>query len=495
MSITLETLCLVVAGFALWRLWTIANKQPRQIASLVAAGFLLRSFAGQALFWISYLRMPIARSLQLGNGFWFFGLDGILYYGAAAQAASGGWPAIIALPAELPSVGYIRALAVFAWFCGAVPSIAVLLNLFAFLGTELLMISWATRHGVPAARTTIAVGVVALMPSLILWSLQGMKDMFFCFVIVLFIVTVDAFREVWDESDLRKRLLWITTEVLVLGALTYLIASIRWYYAFVVTVAAFVPFAAVVAARDGGVRNTLARLATIFALVVLLSQSIIAGAGPFLPPQMYGILRPSIHDLRRPGGWFASGTVALKDARDNLDRYRSAGTRIRSGGLVKRLEQLGQEPASKPDSVPKPAGPSESPHEPVEAASDVPRSALPRLVAGLAALLLPHSVAVRSGLVAIGGGRGLWWFIDIDTVLFDVLLAAVAFVWFFAARRGALRDSFVWFLVLVNAITILALAYTVSNYGTLFRFREMMIVTLILLGLAVSGKAVPRKYV
>src|ERR1041385_1146655 len=46
---------------------------------IIAAGFLLRAFAGQALFWISYLRLPIARPLQLGDGLWFFAVDGAFY--------------------------------------------------------------------------------------------------------------------------------------------------------------------------------------------------------------------------------------------------------------------------------------------------------------------------------------------------------------------------------------------------------------------------------
>ena len=60
----------------------------------------------------------------------------------------------------------------------------------------------------------------------------------------------------------------------------------------------------------------------------------------------------------------------------------------------------------------------------------LPESTDGRLVSGFAALLLPHGLANKLGLISVGGGRGLWWFADLDTVLFDglVVLTAVFFV-------------------------------------------------------------------
>ena len=63
---------LLLAAVACFGLWRLCRAQPR----IVVAGFLVRALVGQALFWISYLRLPVARSLQLGDGFWFFAVDG-----------------------------------------------------------------------------------------------------------------------------------------------------------------------------------------------------------------------------------------------------------------------------------------------------------------------------------------------------------------------------------------------------------------------------------
>ncbi|HET8773770.1 MAG TPA: hypothetical protein VFP80_08270, partial [Thermoanaerobaculia bacterium] len=86
--VIVQLLFTAVACLGLWRL---CRTQPK----IVIAGFLVRALVGQALFWISYLRLPVARSLQLGNGFWFFAVDGPFYLGYAAELAARGPAAIL----------------------------------------------------------------------------------------------------------------------------------------------------------------------------------------------------------------------------------------------------------------------------------------------------------------------------------------------------------------------------------------------------------------
>lgn len=117
---------------------------------------------------------------------------------------------------------------------------------------------------------------------------------------------------------------------------------------------------------------------------------------------------------------------------------------------------------------------------------DVPTTAGGRLITGLAALLLPRKVAAALGLVSIGGGRGLMWFVDLDTILFNAVMIAFATVFFIGLRRGAWRDPFLWYLVVATVVITSALAYTVSNFGTLFRHRQMVVATLALIGIAAA---------
>src|SRR5207244_1093883 len=80
-SMTLAILQLVLATaacFALWRLWSSLFGRG-VMPAIIAAGFLIRAFAGQVLFWLSWVPLPIGRSLQAGDGFWFFAIDAPFY--------------------------------------------------------------------------------------------------------------------------------------------------------------------------------------------------------------------------------------------------------------------------------------------------------------------------------------------------------------------------------------------------------------------------------
>src|SRR5439155_21781861 len=76
MALALLQLVLTAAAcFALWRLWRRVAGRGRA-SVIIAAGFIVRASLAQALFWISWLGLPIGRSFQLGYGFWFFDLEG-----------------------------------------------------------------------------------------------------------------------------------------------------------------------------------------------------------------------------------------------------------------------------------------------------------------------------------------------------------------------------------------------------------------------------------
>ena len=93
------------------------------------------------------------------------------------------------------------------------------------------------------------------------------------------------------------------------------------------------------------------------------------------------------------------------------------------------------------------------------------------MISGIAAAFLPRMVGQALGLVSIGGGRGLWIFAELDTIAFDaVLLFTIVYI---ARTRPRLTPLFV-LVLLVFLGNGGPMIYTVTNFGTLFRLREML---------------------
>jgi hypothetical protein len=109
-----------------------------------------------------------------------------------------------------------------------------------------------------------------------------------------------------------------------------------------------------------------------------------------------------------------------------------------------------------------------------------------RLAAGVAAIVLPRSLGQRTGLYEMGGGKNFSWFSDIDTLVFDSVLV-FAFLWLVrSARTASLSSSTFWFVAGVTILLSLPLAYAVTNFGTLFRLREIIYIGLLLMPLALA---------
>lgn len=108
-----------------------------------------------------------------------------------------------------------------------------------------------------------------------------------------------------------------------------------------------------------------------------------------------------------------------------------------------------------------------------------------KLIAGATAAAVPRTIATRLGLVQIGAGRhNLWWFVELDTIFFDIILL-VALGLVIANLRGRVyRNPLFWLVVVVTLLNGAALLYTVTNFGTLFRLRMMIFTTFALIPLA-----------
>lgn len=136
-----------------------------------------------------------------------------------------------------------------------------------------------------------------------------------------------------------------------------------------------------------------------------------------------------------------------------------------------------------PTTVAAPAEPVRSLQE-EEGPMDRPQAATARLLSGIAAIALPRSIGEALGFFHVGGGRGMLWFTDLDTLVFDLILLCALAV--FLRFPASWRNPLVWFVLCLTILVTVPLAYAVTNFGTLFRLREMIYIGLALVPLAAT---------
>lgn len=550
-SFTLQTIALAMAGWLLYASWRRAGAVSPAVKAIVSLGFIARSVLGAVLFWISYLDLPIARSMRTGGGFWFFALDGRMYFTYAVQASHNGLAAIALENRTLPSVFYIQMLALFAYLFGAVPSVAVLLNIFCFMGMVTLILKWGSSNGRRVGLAALVpLTAVAFSPSAILWSLQPLKDPLFMCLVVAVCVALAAWQETWRDSSSAlpvKRLIGIALAILLVF---YAIAAIRWYFALVAWTATFA-LAVILVAVTRRPRATC--IAANVALLFAISQVLLWGGGPYIPDHVFTAVsakRASLKSLVTLPSRLLSDVERSRRGFDRVGGATQIGAATPAGGSTAGKQQgvpvapsashsqpvsaqpqpavtaarapqvAGRETPSVPavGKVAKPAvAPSPerqarvSPPEPFPLATRqpvapravpviesrkeivvVPASKLSKFAAGLTAILIPKALAERLHLVDIGGGRGMWLFADLDTILFDAVLLIAFYAFCRAAATKSLGEPIFWHIAIMTVLLAVPLIYAVSNFGTLFRQREMIYIGLALTPLALArALAVP----
>jgi len=433
----------VAACFALWKLWTSLAGRGRA-SLIIALGFLIRAFGGEVLFWISYLKLPLARSLQLGDGFWFFAVDvpGMLAY--ARELIPRGPMGLLLIGRELPSHAFIQVFTALAWMFGTFASVAILLNCAAFLATCAIILRLGEPGAIGDRPRFVALIAMAFGPGTILWSLQLLKDTLFIFLIAAMIACCFSWQEQWRGAitNWRKKLFAAGAMLAVL----YTMAGIRWYLA-VFFWGAWIVF---------GLLTTLAaskKIAALLAnvlLLVLLAQAVRLGGASDVPQSIRRILdpRPSIAATFRP----AVLTKDLSGRRYGFEKTPGATTIVAGRALE---EGHG-------DEIRKPMDKTSDPHP------------IAKTMAGLTAEFLPRSIAQALGLVRIGGGRGFWLFAELDTLVLDGLLIFSIIVCARSLRTHSRITPLFVLLLIVFVATAGPLAYTVNNFGTLFRLRQML---------------------
>ena len=562
---------LLFAGYALFRLWQANRSGDRWINIVISAGFLGRAVVGQILFWVSYARLPLARGLQMGDGLWFFARDALEYFPTASRLAQEGVGAIIEYPTSGASVAFVKVLAISVFLLGTSTAVALLLNLFCYLGTTVVIVRWSEREPRARPAAALAICAISLSPASFLWSLQPLKDTFFQFVVIAFIGACAAWQRRWTEWPVRMPGAFLVFAAMTVTLLA--ISGVRWYFAFALLMASLV-FLLLVALLSPG-RKAVAFTATAV-LVIVLSRVFLLGAGSYVPIPIVRVMTPST----------ASGEVRklpsqiidrIDTARDGFDRVGGA-TSIHLGGTMSKFARaLGaapgsetqtssvQEPpiqeestkeakarpaplapatqpkqASNPvtmtgatmpapppkvsSSAPKPMASTSAPPKPVAAIPAIASTSTPpkpvaappttvtisgaavkrkplvlqerragskqaamltRLLMGVTSVVVPRSIGERLGLFHIGGGQGMFWFTELDTVIFDIIVLCAVFA-LVLRRSVSWRNPLVWFLALLTLLAGLPLAYVITNYGTLFRLREMIYIGLALTPLALA---------
>jgi hypothetical protein len=336
---------------------------------------------------------------------------------------------IFSFGARVPSHVFLRLLAILVTVFGGVASLAILINCAAYA----LMCAVLVRMG----QTDVLLAAIAFSPAGILFSLQLLKDPLFCFLIVLMIAIFQRWQELWRRDSTPRSLLACAAAML---AIVYALAGIRWYFAAFVWAASaiFLLLVAWPARRRGWA------LVAGAVLFVLLSQSVRFG-GLDMPRQIVRILNPVTALQSKP----VAATKLVGTARRGFERTPGATT-ILPGPSVASWST---------------------------SASPMPPSFVARAITGVSATFLPRFLAQPLGLVRIGGGRGFWLFAEVDTIVFDLVMICAVVYCVHALRRGTARATPLFvLLILVFGITAGTMTYTVNNFGTLFRLRQMLYV-------------------
>ena len=214
--ISVHIVLAAVACYALWWLWRSVTRATTPLAALIiSGGFLLRAFAGQALFWISWLNLPIARSLHAGEGYWFFAIDSPGYMTYAKLIVQGHPDPFY------PSRVFVHILAAFIFAFGRFTSVAIVLNCATYLAASALILFMAREAKAPAL---VALAAIAFAPGTVLWSLQPLKDSLFMFVFAALIAACF----VWQEAATAGQRIAAGAAMLLF---IYAIAGLRWYFA------------------------------------------------------------------------------------------------------------------------------------------------------------------------------------------------------------------------------------------------------------------------
>jgi hypothetical protein len=512
--IVAQLLHLIVAvafGGFVWASYRWIRRRSAVIGTIVAITVLVRAAAGVALFWTSYLKLPIAESLQIGNGFWLLFQDSLIYYSLAAEAATTGALYSFDDITRHPSPFFDNTLAVWMMGVGISPAAGMFLNLCIYLAIVL----FAVRYFAPLNEwrrdllCIVGVGAYSFSPVVLIHSTQPLKDELSAALAALACFgMLGLTRLIYRPRTLQDFAAIVTgtaaVALAVLGA-----AGTRWYYGAIIWYTlALVLAGLTIRGRKTSIPRYL--VGTVLVLMVV-GLAFRAGAGPnavVLSANLTGLWRstppPSGAEPTPIGGVISAMATAPFDLAKRVQSARTGF--LSSGGGTNLVIPLRNGPAASGSARPAltpgagaapplTAGPAATPaqtataFEPPEYTRGIPRNLrdVTKVVAfGLAVVFVPISVLKAVTGIEIAGGRGLLLVTDIDTVFQDAtIVLVIVLLW---KQRHAVRDrlAFVLFSLVLSGSTAVLLGYAVTNFGTLWRMRPLLAVPLWLLGVAAS---------
>ena len=227
----------VVAAMAFGWLVLVGYRYIASRSSVVGAIFaitiLTRAALGLALFWVSYLRLPIAQSLQRGDGFWQMFLDAAGTHQNAARAAE--THQLYGLDHSLAAPLFHDVYAIWLMIVGISPAAGLFLNLCFYTLLVTLIVRFFSPVNEWRSDLPCIVGVAgySLSPATLVNSTQPLKDeMAVVIVAILCLATltlVRFLREPAARSETRTAAAAITAIALAI----FCMAGVRWYFAFI----------------------------------------------------------------------------------------------------------------------------------------------------------------------------------------------------------------------------------------------------------------------
>lgn len=442
---------LAIAAGIVW-LFREVQRTSRTLGLIMACGLLLRLGLGLTLFWIAQRNLPLLQSLRTADGFWTFALDSAAYLHDASMMADEGYFAM----AEGLSPDYVVWLTAWMRVLGTSAVTAPFLNLSLFA-----LVCWLiAKTAAPVGRDRddlpqlVTVGSFAFSPALLFHGSQALKDdLCAALMAVSCVGALHLFSHHHDARGRRRRAIGLLT-MLTAG---YLLYGLRNYTAGLIggatAVAALLPWA-----YHASKRRTLALWGGTLLVVVIA-----VGVGLWM-----GVAgdRAAVRAESGRQWAIASGTRALRVP----DRLRH------------NFNKTGGSTNLAPGPVPARGS----------AVASLTLSARARaLITGLGAIFIPMTVLQATGAVHLGIGTGLRVAADIDTLFFDASMLASLIL--LTRRRAAARWHlrYVCFALVLGVATTGLMAYIVTNFGTLFRFRVMLAVPIWMLGLAIVRGPLP----
>jgi hypothetical protein len=431
--------CACVIGACVW-----AYRRSRLLGIIIATGLTIRLLLGGGLFAVSYFHWPILTHVQGGDGFWGLAPDARVYFALARNSADHAAP----VSYGSPSPTYVAALAFWLRASGTTVLWAVLFNLACYLATVVAIVAAAKK---PVGRwLTAAVCCVTFSPALVLTGTQVLKDNFFVLLIVLGAISVLMLLR-YSRISLAERPYALVGGIALAAIIIAAIGGIRAYYA------VFLWLSLAVGLAVSSWRSRSGRLSfVVFGATVLLVLwgAFIEGSGAYY--QYYGQLITKVTGLHIP---IISGRSAAQDG--------SSTGGADFGELGSTLESLREGFVGSGGGTNLFRTRRGTMHRGVhEVAVD--------LGIGLAAVYVPISILRATSLVSFSGGKGFLTVTDVDTVFLDTSFVVVlVMMWRWRTLVAPNMPAAVCFLVW-TLLSALAIAYIVTNFGTLFRLRLMI---------------------